>query len=80
MRPTAAVAVNKLVCKMTSRAIRPAGLIQIQAGTEAAFLAHQDIGLIAGDGSAGPAAGHGAGDRYHLAVICGNLRLTFIKI
>jgi DNA polymerase-4 len=50
LRPAAAVAGNKLVGKVASRAIRPAGLIQIQTGTEAAFLAHQDIGLLPGMG------------------------------
>lgn len=50
MRPAAAVAGNKLVCKVASRAIRPEGLIQIQTGTEAAFLAHQDIALLPGMG------------------------------
>jgi DNA polymerase-4 len=50
MRPAAAVAGNKLVCKVASRAIRPTGLIQVQTGTEAAFLAHQDIGLLPGMG------------------------------
>jgi DNA polymerase-4 len=51
IRPATAVAGNKLVCKVASRAIRPAGLIQIQTGTEAAFLAHQDIGLLPGMGT-----------------------------
>ena len=50
MRPAAAVAGNKLVCKAASRAIRPADLIQIQTGTETAFLAHGDIGLLPGMG------------------------------
>jgi DNA polymerase-4 len=50
MRPAAAVAGNKLVCKVASRAIRPVGLIQIPAGAETAFLAHQDIGLLPGMG------------------------------
>jgi DNA polymerase-4 len=50
MRPAAAVAGNKLVCKAASRVIRPVGLIQIQHGTEAAFLAHQDIRLLPGMG------------------------------
>jgi DNA polymerase-4 len=52
MRPAAAVAGNKLVCKVASRAIRPVGLIHIQAGTEAAFLSRQDIGLLPGMGPA----------------------------
>jgi DNA polymerase-4 len=50
IRPAAAVAVNKLVCKAASRVIRPVGMIQIQYGTEAAFLAHQDIRLLPGIG------------------------------
>jgi DNA polymerase-4 len=50
MRPAAAVAGNKLVCKVASRAIRPVGLIQIPIGAEEAFLAHQDIGLLPGMG------------------------------
>jgi DNA polymerase-4 len=62
MRPAAAVAENKLVCKMANRAVRPAGLIQIQAGTEAAYLAHQDIGLLPGMGSAKPVADGGGNE------------------
>jgi DNA polymerase-4 len=50
IRPAAAVAGNKLVCKAASRVIRPVGLIQIQEGTEAAFLAHQDIRILPGIG------------------------------
>jgi DNA polymerase-4 len=50
IRPAAAVAGNKLVSKVASRAIRPIGLIQIQNGTEAAFLAHQDIHILPGMG------------------------------
>jgi DNA polymerase-4 len=50
LKPAAAVAGNKLVCKVASRVIRPAGLIQVQTGTEAAFLAHQDIALLPGMG------------------------------
>jgi DNA polymerase-4 len=50
IRPAAAVAENKLVCKAASRVIRPVGLIQIQYGTETAFLAHQDIRLLPGIG------------------------------
>lgn len=48
--PAAAVAGNKLVSKVATRTIRPLGLIQVQAGTEAAFLAHQDIGILPGMG------------------------------
>jgi DNA polymerase-4 len=50
IRPAAAVAENKLVCKVATRTIRPIGLIRIQGGTEAAFLAHQDIRLLPGMG------------------------------
>lgn len=48
--PAAAVACNKLVSKVATRAIRPVGLIQIQAGTEADFLKHQDVRLLPGMG------------------------------
>ena len=48
--PAAAVAVNKLVSKVATRTIRPAGLIQVHAGTEAEFLAHQDIRILPGMG------------------------------
>jgi DNA polymerase-4 len=48
--PAAAVAGNKLVSKVATRTIRPLGLIQVQAGTEAEFLAHQDIRLLPGMG------------------------------
>jgi len=50
IRPAAAVASNKLVSKVATRAIRPTGLIQVNAGTEAEFLAHQDIRLLPGMG------------------------------
>ena len=45
-----AVAANKLVCKVASRAIRPLGLVEVPAGDEASFLAHQDIALLPGMG------------------------------
>jgi DNA polymerase-4 len=48
--PVAGVAGNKLVSKVATRTIRPRGLIQVQPGTEAAFLAHQDIGILPGMG------------------------------
>jgi DNA polymerase-4 len=51
MRPAVAVTENKLVCKVASRVIHPVGLIQIPTDMEAAFLAHQDIGLLPGMGS-----------------------------
>ena len=46
----AAAAGNKLTCKVASRAIRPAGLVDIHPGDEAAFLAHQNIALLPGMG------------------------------
>jgi DNA polymerase-4 len=46
----AAMASNKLVCKVASRAIRPEGLIEVRQGDEAAFIAHQDIVLLPGLG------------------------------
>ncbi|MCL2042598.1 MAG: DNA polymerase [Treponema sp.] len=49
--PAVAVATNKLVSKVATRTIRPAGLIQVQAGTEAEFLSHQDIRLLPGMGA-----------------------------
>ena len=50
LNAAAAAASNKLVCKVASRAIRPAGLIEVRPGDEAAFLAHQDIRLLPGLG------------------------------
>jgi DNA polymerase-4 len=50
IRPAAAVASNKLVSKVATRTIRPTGLIQIQAGTEAEFMSHQDIKILPGMG------------------------------
>jgi DNA polymerase IV len=50
IRPVVAVASNKLVSKVASRTIRPNGLIQVNAGTEAEFLSHQDIRLLPGMG------------------------------
>jgi DNA polymerase-4 len=51
VRPAAAVACNKLVSKVATRTIRPTGLIQVQAGTEAEFLSHQDIRILPGMGA-----------------------------
>ena len=51
IRPAAAVACNKLVSKVATRTIRPTGLIQVQNGTEAEFLAHQDIRILPGMGA-----------------------------
>jgi DNA polymerase-4 len=50
IKPAAAVASNKLVSKVATRTIRPTGLIQIQNGTEADFLSHQDIRILPGMG------------------------------
>jgi DNA polymerase-4 len=50
MSPAAAAACNKLVSKVATRTIRPVGFIQVQAGTEAAFFAHQDIRILPGMG------------------------------
>jgi len=47
---TAAIAANKLVSKVASRAVRPLGLINVRAGEEASFLSHQDITLLPGLG------------------------------
>ena len=46
----AATAANKLVSKVASRTIRPLGLVEVPAGNEASFLAHQDIALLPGMG------------------------------
>ena len=51
IRPAAAVARNKLVSKVATRIIRPTGLIQVQNGTEAEFMSHQDIRILPGIGS-----------------------------
>jgi DNA polymerase-4 len=50
INPAAAAACNKLVAKVATRTIRPKGLIQVQGGTEAEFLAHQDIRILPGMG------------------------------
>jgi DNA polymerase-4 len=50
IKPVIAVAANKLVSKVATRTIRPTGLIQVQAGTEAEFMAHQDIRILPGMG------------------------------
>jgi len=50
INPAAAVACNKLVSKVATRAIRPVGLIQIRNGTEAEFFNHQDIRILPGMG------------------------------
>ena len=50
IRPAAAVASSKLVSKVATRTIRPTGLIQVQPGTEAEFMSHQDIKILPGMG------------------------------
>ena len=50
--PTAAVARNRLVAKVATRSIRPAGIAYIREGDEAAFLAPQDALLLPGVGPA----------------------------
>ena len=50
IRPAAGIASNKLVSKVATRTIRPMGLIQVHAGTEAEFLAHQDVKILPGMG------------------------------
>lgn len=47
-----AVASNKLVAKVGTRAIRPSGIAQVNGGEEAAFLARQEVGLLPGVGPA----------------------------
>ena len=47
-----AVASNKLVAKIGTRAIRPCGLAHIREGEEASFLAAQDVSLLSGVGQA----------------------------
>jgi DNA polymerase-4 len=51
IKAAAATATNKLVTKVASRAIRPLGLVDVRAGDEAVFLAHQDITLLPGFGA-----------------------------
>jgi DNA polymerase-4 len=51
IRPAVGVAVNKLVSKVATRTIRPVGLIQVNAGTEADFLFYQSIRLLPGMGA-----------------------------
>ena len=50
IKPTVAVSCNKLVSKVATCTIRPTGLIQVHAGTEADFLAHQHIRFLPGMG------------------------------
>jgi DNA polymerase-4 len=50
LEPAVAVAANKLVAKIGTRAIRPCGITQIRDGDEASFLSRQDISLLPGVG------------------------------
>ncbi len=50
--PAAAVASNRLVAKVATRSIRPAGIACIREGDEASFLASQDAALLPGVGPA----------------------------
>jgi DNA polymerase-4 len=50
MDPAVAVATNKLVAKVGTRAIRPCGITYVKAGDESSFLAMQDIALLPGVG------------------------------
>jgi DNA polymerase-4 len=50
LEAAAATASNKLVAKVATRTIRPAGLIAIRGGDEEAFLVHQNIRLLPGMG------------------------------
>ena len=50
LEPAVAVAANKLVAKIGTRAIRPTGILQVRKGDEADFLFRQDISLLPGVG------------------------------
>ncbi|MDD2405110.1 MAG: DNA polymerase [Sphaerochaetaceae bacterium] len=52
LTPSVAVAANKLVAKIATRAIRPAGIVGIRSGEEADFIAPQDALLLPGVGPA----------------------------
>jgi DNA polymerase IV len=52
VEPVVALAPNKLVSKVVTRAIRPTGVACVRAGEEAAFLAPQDALLLPGVGPA----------------------------
>ncbi|HCM27047.1 MAG TPA: DNA polymerase [Treponema sp.] len=52
LEPTVALARNRLVAKVATRSIRPAGIAYIREGDEAAFLAPQDAFLLPGVGPA----------------------------
>ena len=48
--PAIAVASNKLVSKVATRVIRPFGLVEVDNGGEAVYLAHKDIRILPGMG------------------------------
>jgi DNA polymerase IV len=50
--PVVALASNKLVSKVVTRAIKPIGVAYVRTGEETAFLAHQDALLLPGVGPA----------------------------
>jgi DNA polymerase-4 len=50
IEPTVAIARNKLVAKVATRSIRPAGIACVREGDEASFLAPQDALLLPGMG------------------------------
>ncbi len=50
--PVVALAPNKLVSKVVTRAIKPVGVAYVRTGEETAFLAHQDALLLPGVGPA----------------------------
>ena len=50
IEPAVAVASNKLVAKIGTRAIRPSGITQVREGDEELFLARQDMALLPGVG------------------------------
>jgi DNA polymerase-4 len=48
--PATASSSNKTVAKVATRMIRPQGLVHVRSGSEAEFLARQDIGILPGMG------------------------------
>ncbi|MBI9094241.1 MAG: DNA polymerase [Sphaerochaeta sp.] len=50
LEPAVAVAANKLVAKIGTRAIRPCGITQVGKGDEQMFLSRQDVSLLPGVG------------------------------
>lgn len=51
LEPSVAVASNKLVAKIASRAVRPRGIAYVREGEEASFIAPQDALLLPGIGN-----------------------------